>query len=291
MLKKLKKRWILCLVFMIILSLGSGCGGGDGSAGSTDGDFREIDLGETSGDAGGSSSEEMVVLSGEAEEVLGDLNKFSPASDLYRLEIRGDQPRSNRPLEITMVVGEEMLQAANETEGFRAVHYDETFDGWTYARPVDIDLGLSTLTFETFHNYLWGSGELTDKERLSQELDDMSRRQWVASQMDEDVGELTSAIVDEMLTDAFNEHNQDIATHIAREVANDFLGGIRMDILHEDDTETEIGVMANVGLANDILQGDYDNTSRSIADRAGRALSERLSRLGRLRRYRPFSVR
>ncbi len=210
------------------------------------------------------------------EEVEVDSSVFKPAGGLYRFEIRGDQPRSDVPLEITIKVDEKILQKAQETEGFRAVHYTNEY-GWTYVKPLAIDLTAHTLTFETYHNNWWGAAELSEDERTTLQINDISRRQWITSQIDGEMEALTKEIVDEMLIGAFDQHNTDIATMIAKEVTQEIINDLTLTITSDSGSETKVGVGTSIGMMDNVLNGDYAALSTTIAMETGKALSKRLS--------------
>ncbi len=167
----------------------------------------------------------QISLSGAEEEVKVDLAKYSPQSSLYSLKFTGEQPRTDLPVEVTTAVDKETLAAAEETGGYRALHYNEEF-GWEHKRPVEVNQEKGYVVFETYHNFLWGTAELTEEERIDSYLDEMSQEQWARGQIGEDMEGLTKEVVDEMIMGAFDEHNPDIAQHILSEVTDEVVGSL-----------------------------------------------------------------
>ncbi len=210
-----------------------------------------------------------------SERVKVDASKLNPASSLYRFEIRGEQSRTNLPLQIEIAVDQEILQKAAETGGFRGVHYDKDF-GWTYTDLVDLDPENGVVSFETYHNFFWGAAELTEEERIDDHLEKISREQFVRSQVSNELEKVTTEIVNEMLVGAFDEHNPDIARHIISEVSNELKGSLSLNVYDAAGKITEVPVGDGIGIMNDISEGDYQSLMVNIATKSGEVINKGL---------------
>ncbi len=212
-------------------------------------------------------------LSTPNEPVAVDKDTFIPASSLYALTFRGEQARTDVPVTVTLYMGKETLQAAEETGGFRALHFQEDL-GWTYTRPVEVDVNEGLLVFETYHNFLWGGAALTEEERIDQQSLAISREQWARSQLGEDLEELTKEIVDEMVMEAFDGENHDIAAHVSSEVADQIARQLNAAVIAEDGKVTILPLGKGYGMTKQLIEGDYQGLGINIATESAKSLNK-----------------
>ncbi len=204
-----------------------------------------------------------------------DGEKFTPMSSLYSLRFMGDIYRARLPLQVTLSLDKEYLGGIEETGGFYAVHYQEDL-GWAYTRPVAIDEEEGLLFFETYHNFFWGGAQLTDDERIEQKSLEISREQWVMSQVDEDIEGLTREIVDEMVMDAFDGDNADIADHIFSEVSTKITRSLNLYFVDSEGDITKVPLGKGLGMIDQIMEGDYNALGLNIATETGKYLNKYL---------------
>ena len=206
-----------------------------------------------------------VALVSPAKDIVVDTSLFEPVGSLYTLEIRGEQKRTNKPLLISIKVDSDELAKAEETEGYRGLHYHEEA-GWSYIQPTYVDAENSVVQFETYHNFLFSSGRLTEEERIETFADQISKTQWAQTQIETDIEELTHEIVQEMIIGGFNENNPDIIRHIANEVGKVII----------DDVTIAGKLIRNINA------GDYQTLGVNIAKKAGEQISKSI-KSGRLK--------
>jgi len=209
----------------------------------------------------------------EPPEVDGE--KITPMSSLYSLRFMGDICRTSLPLQVTLSLDKESLGRIDETGGFYAVHYQEDL-GWTYTRPVAIDEEEGLLFFETYHNSFWGGGELTDDARIEQKSLEISREQWVMSQVDGNIEGLTREIVDEMVMDAFDGDNTDVADHIYSEVSTKITRSLNLYFVDSGGDFTKAPLGKGLGMMDQIMEGDYNALGLNIATETGKYLNKYL---------------
>lgn len=214
-----------------------------------------------------------VLLSTPEEPVPVDGDIFIPASSLYALSFQGEQTRTDVPVQITLYMCRETLHTSEETGGFRALHFQEDL-GWTYTEPIEIHVEEGLMVFETYHNFLWGGGALTEEERIDQQSLAISREQWARTQVGESLEELTKEIVDEMVMEAFDGELHDIAAHVSSEVADEIARQLNVAVIGEDGDVTILPMGKGYGMTRQLMEGDYNGLGISIATESAKHLNK-----------------
>ncbi len=198
-----------------------------------------------------------VVLSAVDEAVVYDDDVFNPSGGLYRLEFVGPQRRTNEPIVIKIKLDEIIRAQLAETGGLRGVHYQEGY-GWHYVRPIEVNESEGYIAFQTYHNFFWGSAELSEEERIGEYVDQRTREQWAINKSDGDVDQVIEEVVKELLIDGFDADNPSIVKQIASDVTT----------LIINDKFSYADVVRN---AHD---GDYLQLGMSVAKHTGTSIAK-----------------
>lgn len=220
------------------------------------GDFNTHGI-EFSIPEGAFSTATKITLSHPEEDVNFSRQAMNPAGVPVSLLIEGEQLRSDLPIRVKVKVDAAALQSLEETEGYKGVHYHEDM-GWTYKNPVEINAAQGYVMYETYHNFLFGSAELTEEERIEQYVKNKAMEQWGAQQMGDEVENLTREMVMEIMRTQFNANNESEIAKIAEAVVG----------------ELDLSVVTYGQLAMDMKNGDYGAVTDTVAGMLGSKLAE-----------------
>jgi hypothetical protein len=93
-----------------------------------------------------------------------DLSKFEPIG--APLEIAGAKTRLNRPAVLTFRVDPQSYVEELRDQSIWITYYDG--QTWEYFPPDSVNRETGEITFETYHFSLFGTGKISEKERLAQ---------------------------------------------------------------------------------------------------------------------------
>lgn len=220
------------------------------------GDFNNHGI-EFSIPEGAFSSATKITMSHPEEDVNFSQETMDPAGVPVSLLIEGDQLRSDLPIRVKVKVDAAALQNLEETEGYKGVHYHEDM-GWTYKNPVEINVAEGYVVYETYHNFLFGSAELTEEERIEEYVKNKAMEQWGAKQMGDEVENVTREMVMEIMRTQFNANNESEIAKIAEAVVG----------------ELDLSVVTYGQLAMDMKNGDYAAVTDTVAGMLGSKLAE-----------------
>ncbi len=184
-------------------------------------------------------------------------NKYKPMSSLYAIRFDGEQLRTNKPLEVSIKLDEEIFDKKDQYGGFRVINYTEDF-GWIPFQ-VEVDGDNRLVKFETHHNSIWGVTELSKEEQIDEYTSNRAREQWALSQKKEDLDEMTEEIVEEMLIGAFNQSNRSMVREIAEETIDNAIFG-----------------KDNADILRNIRDGDTRSLTANVAGKAGGIINNKV---------------
>lgn len=201
-----------------------------------------------------------LVLSQPEEGIKYNSSLMDPAGVPAAFRIKGDQLRSDLPLTIKLKLDAQQLEDLQETGGFRAGHYDETF-GWTYGDVMELNEEEGYMVFQTYHNWLRAPAKLTREERVEQFAQKKALETWGAQQMGDEVANVTREMIREIMIQQFNATNESEIMKIAEAV----IGEIESDAL-------DYGKMVM-----QLKDGDFNGLVGSVTDKLGGTLASKLA--------------
>lgn len=220
------------------------------------GDFNTHGI-EFSIPEGAFSTATRVTMSHPKEDVTFSPQTMVPAGVPVSLLIEGEQLRAELPIRVKVKVDAAALQELEETEGYKGVHYHEDM-GWTYKNPVEINAAEGYVLYETYHNFLFGSAELTEEERIEQFVKNKAIEQWGATQIGAEVENVTREMVMAIMRTQFNANNEWEIAKLAEAVVG----------------ELDLSVVTYGQIDMDMKNGNYAAVTESMAALLGSKLAE-----------------
>lgn len=115
-----------------------------------------------------------------------DSNKFTPIG--APIEIEGAKKRLNRSAELIFHVDPVKYAEELKNGEIWITYYDG--EAWEYFPPDSVDISTGKISFTTYHFSIFGSGEITEQERLNQ----FAHQQAVLSFAQQDAGQSVQAL-------------------------------------------------------------------------------------------------
>ncbi len=206
---------------------------------------------------GAFEKETRVTLSHPESDVNFSQQEMDPEGVPVSFIIEGEQLRSDLPMRVKVKVDADKLNELDETEGYKGVHYHEDM-GWTYKNAVEVNEEVGYIVYETYHNFLLGTAELTQEERIEEFAKDKAMEAWGVKQMGDEVENVTREMVIEIMRTQFNANNESEIGKIADAVIG----------------EMDLSPLEYGKLAMNLKNGDYAAVSESVAGMLGDTLAE-----------------
>ncbi len=196
-----------------------------------------------------------------------DAGRFTPLGS--PVEVTSSQKRLNAPMTITLKVPE-ASEKDLKTESVWAVYYNGS--DWDMIRPITTDAEAKTITFESYHMSLWGTGKVSVEERVKKYTHSKTLGEMAQEQADDIVDKIVEQAVDNLLRVQLGMSDESAKYKIISSLANDDDYAEILDAFRRNDAEgfnKKLMVFLGKKVAENVEKSALESALKNLSSKEG----------------------